>query len=254
VRGDELARARDQLVKFARDIRELYRRERFRTRQLEQALDELNQSYFSTMETLAFLIEAKDAGTRRHLDRTRDLAMALARIVDPELAERPETAHGFMLHDIGKVGIPERLLTKRGPLSPSEWEVMRSHPVVGAHIVSPIRLLGDAVDVVRFHHERYDGTGYPNGLKGHEIPISARIFSIADAFDAMTSDRPYRAARTSDHAVEEIKRCSGTQFDPEIVEAFVLLSEANETLLLPETHEQDDHEHTPVPAPRIILG
>lgn len=253
MKGDELARARAQLLKFAKDIRELYRKERFRTRQLEDTLEELNQSYFSTMETLAFLVEAKDVGTRRHLDRTRDLAMALARIIDPELAARPETSHAFLLHDIGKVGIPERLLTKRGPLSPSEWEVMRSHPVVGAHIVTPIRILGDGVDVVRFHHERYDGRGYPSGLAGTDIPLSARIFSVADAFDAMTSDRPYRAARSADRAVEEIRRCSGTQFDPEIVEAFVLLSKTNETLLLPETHEQDEHDHS-TPTRRITLS
>lgn len=253
MKNNELMRAREQLVKFARDIRELYRKERHRTRQLEQALEDLNQSYFSTMETLAFLIEAKDVGTRRHLDRTRDLAMALAEIVDPELAARPETPHGFLLHDIGKISIPERLLTKRGPLNSSEWEVMRTHPVVGAHIVTPIRLLGDAVDVVRFHHERFDGKGYPHGLKGEEIPLSARIFSVADAFDAMTTDRPYREAQDLDRAIAEVKRCAGTQFDPVVVEAFLLLSEKDETVLLPEAHDEDDHDHTPVPG-RVILG
>jgi ribonuclease P protein subunit RPR2 len=251
--GEDLAGARAQLLKFARDIRELYRKERQRTRQLELALEQLNDSYVSTMETLAFLIEAKDVGTRRHLDRTRDLAMGLARIVDPDLADRPETPHGFLLHDIGKIGIPERLITKRGPLSPSEWQVMRTHPIVGAHIVTPIRLLGEAVDVVRFHHERYDGGGYPLGLRGNEIPLAARIFSVADAFDAITSDRPYRPARTSDMAIEEMLRCSGTQFDPDVVEAFVALSEQNQTLLLPEAHERDNHQHPP-PSPRAIAG
>jgi HD-GYP domain-containing protein (c-di-GMP phosphodiesterase class II) len=230
---EELTAARSQLVEFAKDVRELYRRERQRARELERALEELHASYFSTMETLAFLIEAKDVGTRRHLDRTRDLAMALTNIVAPELAERPELSHGFLLHDIGKVGIPEEVLTKRGPLSPSEWSVMRTHPVVGAHIVTPIRVLGEAVDVVRFHHERYDGSGYPHGLEGEDIPLSARIFSVVDAFDAITSDRPYRPARSTDAAVAEILRCSGSQFDPEVVEAFaVLIEEQGDTILV----------------------
>ena len=253
MRNTELARARAQLLKFARDIRELYRKERQRTRQLEQALDELNDSYFSTMETLAFLIEAKDAGTRRHLDRTRDLAMALAAIVDPELAGRPETAHGFLLHDIGKIGIPEPILTKAGPLTPAEWDVMRTHPVIGAHIVTPIRLLGSSVDVVRFHHELFDGGGYPHGLKGDAIPLSARIFSIVDAFDAITTDRPYRKAQSTEDAVAEIQRCAGTQFDPELVEAFSLLAEADATLFLPETHDEEAHDHA-ISTPPVILG
>ena len=253
MRNNELARAQAQLLKFARDIRVVYRKEREKSHQLEQALQQLNESYFSTMETLAFLIEAKDVGTRRHLDRTRDLAMALTAIIDPELAARPETAHGFLLHDIGKIGIPESILSKPGALSPAEWEVMRTHPDVGAHIVTPIRLLGDSVDVVRFHHERFDGGGYPSGLKGDAIPLSARIFSIADAFDAITTDRPYRRAQTPEQAVAEIQRCAGTQFDPEVVEAFTLLAEADKTLLLSDSREQEEHEHA-ISTPPVILG
>ena len=237
---------REQLVEFARDIRELYRRERERSRDLERTVDELHDAYFSTMETLAALVEAKDVGTRRHLDRTRDVAMALARVIAPELADRPETQHGFLLHDIGKVAIPEAILTKPGALTPSEWAVMRSHPLIGAQIVTPIKMLGASIEVVRFHHERYDGSGYPYGLGGDRIPLAARIFAVADAFDAMTNNRPYRPARSPAAAVEEIVRCSGSQFDPEVVEAFVLVMGADLTVRV--TGDEHVHMHELAPA------
>ena len=222
---NELEANRRQLLRFAVDMRETYRAERRRARDLARALQDLNESYLSTMETLAQLVEAKDADTRRHLDRTCDLALRLTRLIHPALAESPQLAHGCLLHDIGKVSIPERILTKPGPLYASEWEQVRTHPLIGAQIVSAIRFLGDAVDVIRFHHERFNGSGYPYGLKGDEIPLSARIFSVADAFDAMTSDRPYRRALPVKEAVEEIVRCSGSHFDPEVVEPFLIMSE-----------------------------
>jgi ribonuclease P protein subunit RPR2 len=221
----ELETARAQLLRFAEDVRDLYRQERQRARDLRRVLRELNDSYISTMETLAHMVEAKDSDTRRHLERTSELALALARLIDPELAQRPQVAQGFLLHDIGKVGIPEGILTKPGPLYASEWAQMRTHPLIGAQIVSRIRFLGDAVDVIRHHHEKFDGSGYPQGLRGEEIPLSARIFSVADAFDAMTSDRPYRTAMPAEDAIEEIVRCSGAHFDPEVVEPFLVLAE-----------------------------
>jgi putative nucleotidyltransferase with HDIG domain len=221
----ELADARAQLLRFAEDVRELYGLERQRAGDLQRVLEELNESYISTMETLAQMVEAKDSDTRRHLERTSELALALARMIDPDLAQRPHVVQGFLLHDIGKLGVPEEILTKPGPLGPSEWALMRRHPLLGARIVSPIRFLGDAVDVIRDHHEKFDGSGYPRGLRGHEIPLSARIFSVADAFDAMTSDRPYRSAIPSEEAIEEIVRCSGAHFDPEVVEPFLILAE-----------------------------
>jgi ribonuclease P protein subunit RPR2 len=210
-----------QLMAFARDLKSLYRQERERSRELEQALERLSDSYLSTMESLAVLVEAKDEETRRHLDRSRDLALELTRRVAPELADRPEIGWGYRLHDIGKVAIAERILMKRGDLTPSEWLEMRTHPEVGAQIVAPLRFLGDAVLVIRHHHERYDGSGYPRGLRGEDIPTPARIFSVVDAFDAITNDRPYRKARSSEEAVEEIVRRAGTQFDPHVVEVFV---------------------------------
>lgn len=221
----ELEAIRRQMIVFAREIKEIYEDERQRSRELEQALIELNEAYLATIKTLAFLVEAKDQGTRRHLDRTHRYGLGLARLVDPELAKRPEIGYGFLLHDIGKVSVPEHILHKEGPLTPEEWSVMKTHPMIGAEIVSPIQFLGDAVDIIRFHHERFDGAGYPGGLAGDDIPLPARIFAVVDAYDALTSDRPYRKAFPSERAVEEIARGSGTHFDPDIVEAFLILME-----------------------------
>ncbi|MGH2675516.1 MAG: HD-GYP domain-containing protein [Actinomycetota bacterium] len=223
-----------QLLAFARDLKSLYRQERERTQELEHALERLSDSYLATMESLAVLVEAKDEHTRRHLDRSRDLALELTRMVAPDLAERPEIGWGYRLHDIGKVAIAERILMKRGALTPSEWLEMRTHPEVGAQIVAPLRFLGDAVLVIRHHHERYDGSGYPHGLRGKTIPVPARIFSVVDAYDAITNDRPYRQARSPEAAVEEIVRRAGTQFDPEVVDAFVRMLE-RAPAALPET-------------------
>jgi ribonuclease P protein subunit RPR2 len=189
-------------------------------------LENLQETYLATMTSLAQVVEAKDRTTRGHLERTRAYGVALAVRIDPSLAEGPELGFGFFLHDIGKVGIPESILCKAGPLSGAEWEVMRTHPTIGAQIVAPIRFLGDAAAlVIRHHHERFDGRGYPEGLAGDDIPIAARIFSIADSFDAMTSDRPYRRALAVDRALDEIRGGAGTQFDPEVVKVFVDLVE-----------------------------
>ena len=219
------ADVQSQLLVFARDLREAHRRERDRAHELEDALEQLNDAYLSTMKTLAFLVEAKDATTRTHLDRTSQYGMALARLVSPELAERPDLRWGFLLHDIGKIGIPESILNKEGPLTEAEWAVMKTHPLLGAQVLAPMSFLGRATEVIRCHHERWDGAGYPRGLAREEIPLAARIFSVVDAFDAMTSDRPYRRAMPLERAVEEIAANSGSQFDPDVVEAFLILVE-----------------------------
>jgi HD-GYP domain-containing protein (c-di-GMP phosphodiesterase class II) len=222
----------DQLKVFAREIGVLYSAERVRTRELEDALEAAREMYVATMKSLAYVVEAKDPTTRGHLDRTAHYGLALARSVDPELAAKPEVAYGFFLHDIGKVGVPESILCKAGPLTELEWIVMRSHPNQGAKIVEPIPFMGEAVEIVRSHHERWDGGGYPRGLRGEEIPLAARIFGVADSFDAMTSDRPYRSALSTEEAVAEIRSGSGTQFDPECVKAFEALVDADDGFVL----------------------
>jgi HD-GYP domain-containing protein (c-di-GMP phosphodiesterase class II) len=233
----ELPSVHAQLVVFARELGQLYAVERRRTKDLKRALDNLEESYLATMTSLARVVEAKDANTRGHLDRTTAYGVALAGRIDGDLAERPELAHGFFLHDIGKVGIPEQILCKSGPLNDDEWSVMRRHPTIGAQIVTPIRFLSGSVEVIQHHHERVDGRGYPDGLKGEEIPLAARIFSIADTFDAMTSDRPYRDALAVDRALEEIRAGAGTQFDPDVVEEFLILMEDEDLVIDARSHE-----------------
>jgi HD-GYP domain-containing protein (c-di-GMP phosphodiesterase class II) len=222
----------DQLKVFAREVGVLYSAERVRTRELEHALDRAREMYIATMKSLAHVVEAKDPTTRGHLDRTAHYGLALAGRIDPALAARPEIGYGFFLHDIGKVGIPESILCKPGPLTDLEWIVMRSHPSQGARIVEPIPFMREAVEIVQSHHERFDGSGYPRGLRGEKIPLAARIFAIADSFDAMTSDRPYRSALSTEEAVAEISDGSGTQFDPVCVEAFEVLAAEDDGFVL----------------------
>jgi HD-GYP domain-containing protein (c-di-GMP phosphodiesterase class II) len=210
---DPTAALEAQLLVFAKELGEGYQREQERAQHLERALGDLRQAYLQTVRSLALVVEAKDATTGQHIERCRLYGMAL-------LAE-----FGFLLHDCGKVGIPESVLNKPGPLTAAEWRVMRTHPIIGYQLVADIPFLRTAALVVRCHHEMFDGTGYPAGLRGEEIPLAARVFSVVDAFDAMTADRPYRAALPVEAAVEELQKMAGTQFDPEVVRVFAPLSE-----------------------------
>jgi HD-GYP domain-containing protein (c-di-GMP phosphodiesterase class II) len=173
----------------------------------------------AAIESLAAAMEAKDTLTGRHVRHAAALAVQLARVVDPELAASEDFWFGCMLHDIGKIGVPERILNKPGPLDAGEWHQMRRHPQTGARVIGPLRLASTACEIVLHHHERWDGGGYPAGLAGTEIPLGARIFAVCDALEAMTSDRPYRPALDLEEALRRLHADAGRQFDPDVVAA-----------------------------------
>jgi len=211
-----------QLKVFASEIGGLYRVQKERAEQLEEALASLKTTYLETIRSLAFVVEAKDAYTGQHLERCRAYGVAL--LMEMGVAgDHPDAEYGFLLHDVGKIGVPERILSKPGPLTAAEWRVMRSHPVIGYQMLENIPHMTTAAEIVRCHHEMFDGSGYPERRRGEEIPLPARAFSIVDAFDAMTTDRPYRPALGVDHAAAELARMAGTQFDPEVVKVFLPL-------------------------------
>jgi PAS domain S-box-containing protein len=188
----------------------------------QEHFDDPDGSYDLTVETLAAALELRDDTTGQHTRRVTDLALALTRAVEPSLADDPELRYGFLLHDIGKIGIPDSILLKRGRLTSGEMRTLEIHTTLGEHLLARFPFLSDlAHDVIAYHHERWDGTGYPWGLSETDIPLAARIFAVADAFDAMTSSRPYREPITALQAIDEIERCAGTHFDPVIVKAFL---------------------------------
>jgi ribonuclease P protein subunit RPR2 len=172
------------------------------------------------VRALSNAVEARDAYTGKHAERVAAYGLELARRFPQELILTPELEFGFLLHDVGKVAIPDAILYKPGPLDDGERALMARHPVIGSEIVQGIEFLAEAADVVRFHHERYDGSGYPDRLAGGSIPLAARVFSVADVLDALTTDRPYRSATSLRHARAMITSGSGSQFDPRVVEAF----------------------------------
>jgi putative nucleotidyltransferase with HDIG domain len=193
---------------------------------LEMA-DRLAESYHGTLETLVMALDARDRETKGHSARVAQYTMEMARRMGIEEGSREWTdiQRAALLHDVGKIGVPDEILHKPGPLSPEEWRQMRKHPAIGHEMLKGASFLSAASEIVRSHHERYDGKGYPRGLAGEAIPLGARIFAVADTFDAMTSDRPYRKALGWELAHDEIVRNSGTQFDPRVVETFLALVE-----------------------------
>jgi response regulator RpfG family c-di-GMP phosphodiesterase len=191
-----------------------------RTAELDRALSSLGDAYRSTLRALTKALETRDADTSGHSERVVNFSLRLGRELGLDSEQTRSLEFGSLLHDIGKIGVPDAILRKPAPLTEEEWQEMREHPLHGQKILRGIEFLEGAARVVSQHHERWDGTGYPLGLRGEEIDLNARIFAVADAFDAMTSDRVYRAGKSYERAADELGRHAGAQFDPRVVEAF----------------------------------
>ena len=236
---DELATVYAQAQAYAEELRRLYVERRATEAELAQKVLELERSheqlmtyasdlgslngllratYRQTLEALGRAVDRRDGMTGGHCVRVAEYSRILGlRIIGSSPQELQVLEYGALLHDIGKIAVPDAILRKDGPLTDEEWSVMRQHPCLGHEILYGIAFLTDALPIVLHHHERFDGQGYPDGLAGDKLPLGARIFSVADAFDAMTADRHYRRALSLDEAMSELRQNSGTQFDPEVV-------------------------------------
>ena len=209
----ELARKRYQ--------KKLERKVRDRTGELRTALRNIQGTYQTTLLALVRALDAREHETSDHSQRVVKYTEAIADRLSVRGPELEEIGRGALLHDVGKIGVPDAVLLKPAKLTPAEWEEMRRHPDIGYQMIQSIPFLSTPATIVLSHQERFDGTGYPRRLRGEEIHIGARIFAVADTLDAMTSDRPYRKGTTFENAVDEIERCAGSQFDPEVVRAFL---------------------------------
>lgn len=193
---------------------------------LQRSNMELALAYEATVEGWVRALEMRDRGSEGHTQRVTELTLRLAhemRVNDEQLVH---IRRGALLHDIGKLGIPDAILFKPGALSEEEWRLMRQHPVLGYNLLAPIMFLRPALDIVYCHHERWDGSGYPRGLKGEEIPLAARIFAVVDVWDALVADHPYRPGTPRDEAIAYIKEQAGEKLDPQVVTAFLKIINA----------------------------
>lgn len=193
--------------------------------QRAEFFEQLERSYLETVQSLAKAVEAKDTYTANHAENIAKMTLAVGREGGMTQDELENLRYGAILHDVGKIGIPDTVLKKAGKLEEGEWEEMRRHPAIGARILSSIPRLAGAAQIIRHHHERYDGTGYPDGLAGEAIPLGARVLTVVDSYSAIVDERVYKKARSHKEAVAELKRCAGTQFDPRVVETFLKLIE-----------------------------
>jgi HD-GYP domain-containing protein (c-di-GMP phosphodiesterase class II) len=214
----EASARQHQLERYAADLREVFKQERARSQ-------ELRASYKATVQALSNAVEARDAYTGKHAERVTAYGIALAKATGLDTDRAPGIEFGFLLHDVGKLAVPDAILFKTSALSDEEFTLVARHPVVGSEILRDVDFIGEGKLVVRHHHEWWDGSGYPDRLAGDEIPLSARVFAVADALDALTSDRPYRRASGWEVARRELLSGAGTQFDPDVVAAFATISD-----------------------------
>jgi putative nucleotidyltransferase with HDIG domain len=217
-----IAQAKERLLLHYIDENEvLYKILSQRAEDLSQKNQDLEKLSLGIIETLARTLEAKDQYTEGHSQRVADYASLIAQELNLSLETIQKIRLASILHDIGKIGIPEQVLRKPAKLSAEEFEYIKSHPTIAARMLEPLDVLKPLVPWIEFHHERYDGKGYPKGIDGNVIPLGAKIISVADSFDAMTSDRPYRTALSQDVAIYEIRQNAGTQFDPVVAKTFL---------------------------------
>jgi HD-GYP domain-containing protein (c-di-GMP phosphodiesterase class II) len=216
---DQADAAHSQLLRYADDLRTTFTAERRRAEQLREALDAVQLAYIATVRALATAVEAKDAYTGGHLARVTAYGIEACQALGGDLAATEGLEYAFLLHDLGKIGVPDAVLNKAGPLTDEEWALMKEHPAIGLRILEGVPQMDAVRAVVYSHHERWDGAGYPEGLKGEQIPLAARVFAAVDAFDAITTDRPYRAAASLDEALARLREAAGSQFAPDAVEA-----------------------------------
>ncbi len=216
-----LKATQQQLLSYSQQLSSMYAREKQRTEQLEETLNELERTFIKTLAALSRMVDIKDAYTSNHTDRVSFYAMEIAKVLNPELLNDRNFKYSLLLHDIGKIGITEEILGKVGKLTDEELHILRAHSEKSVEILKDVEYLAPALNAIRSHHERWDGKGYPDGLRGEEIPLSARIIAVADSFDAMTTDRPYRKGLSLSDARSEIESHAGDQYDPEVVRCFL---------------------------------
>jgi len=208
----------DQLETYHQNLERLVEE---RTGRLQQAYRTLKRSHLDSVKVLTEAIDAKDPYTRGHSDRVRRMSLAIAKSMDFSEEKLENLEYGALLHDIGKIGIKDEVLQKEGPLNPDEYQYIQEHPLIGVKIIEGVEFFKDKAPMIRHHHEHFDGTGYPDGLAGEAIPLEARIISVPDAFDAMTSLRPHRKAMALEDVLSELERCEGKQFDPLVLDIFL---------------------------------